>query len=35
MRRTLRTGAADVAIIPAIEYQRIVSQGIPSPSSPT
>jgi chorismate dehydratase len=25
----LRTGAADVAIIPAIEYQRIVSQGIP------
>ena len=24
----LRTGAADVAIIPAIEYQRIVSQGI-------
>ena len=26
---TLRTGAADVAIIPAIEYQRIVSEGIP------
>ena len=25
----LRTGAADVAIIPAIEYQRIVSDGIP------
>jgi chorismate dehydratase len=25
----LRTGAADIAIIPAIEYQRIVSQGIP------
>jgi len=25
----LRAGAADVAIIPAIEYQRIVSQGIP------
>jgi chorismate dehydratase len=25
----LRTGAADVAIIPAIEYQRIVSQGVP------
>jgi chorismate dehydratase len=25
----LRTGAADLAIIPAIEYQRIVSQGIP------
>ena len=25
----LRTGVADVAIIPAIEYQRIVSQGIP------
>jgi predicted solute-binding protein len=25
----LRTGAADVAIIPAIEYQCIVSQGIP------
>jgi chorismate dehydratase len=25
----LRTGGADVAIIPAIEYQRIVSQGIP------
>jgi chorismate dehydratase len=25
----LRIGAADVAIIPAIEYQRIVSQGIP------
>jgi len=24
----LRTGAADVAIIPAIEYQRIVSEGI-------
>ena len=24
----LRSGAADVAIIPAIEYQRIVSQGI-------
>src|SRR5258706_4544944 len=24
----LRAGAADVAIIPAIEYQRIVSQGI-------
>ena len=25
----LRTGAADVAIIPAIEYPRIVSQGVP------
>ena len=25
----LRTGAADLAIIPAIEYQRIVSEGIP------
>jgi chorismate dehydratase len=25
----LRTGAADIAIIPAIEYQRIVSQGVP------
>jgi chorismate dehydratase len=25
----LRTGAADLAIIPAIEYQRIVHQGIP------
>jgi chorismate dehydratase len=25
----LRTGAADVAIIPAIEYQRIATQGIP------
>jgi chorismate dehydratase len=25
----LRSGAADVAIIPAIEYQRIVSDGIP------
>jgi len=25
----LRTGAADVAIIPAIEYQRIVSDGVP------
>ena len=25
----LRTGAADVAIIPAIEYQRIVNDGIP------
>jgi chorismate dehydratase len=25
----LRTGAADIAIIPAIEYQRIVSQGLP------
>jgi chorismate dehydratase len=25
---TLRTGAADVAIIPAIEYPRIVSQGV-------
>jgi chorismate dehydratase len=25
----LRAGAADVAIIPAIEYQRIVSEGIP------
>jgi chorismate dehydratase len=25
----LRTGAADLAIIPAIEYQRIVSQGVP------
>ena len=27
--QALHTGAADVAIIPAIEYQRIVSQGIP------
>jgi chorismate dehydratase len=26
---TLRTGAADIAIIPAIEYPRIVSQGVP------
>jgi predicted solute-binding protein len=25
----LRTGAADIAIIPAIEYQRIVSSGVP------
>jgi chorismate dehydratase len=25
----LRSGAADVAIIPAIEYQRIVSEGVP------
>ena len=27
--QALRSGAADVAIIPAIEYQRIVSDGIP------